>query len=147
MPNLLIRLIPSRDVILIVSSMIEGMCQLLWAAEAPETRPFQWRAFAYVHDWRVMQEQVAQGETVSPERRKDIESKLQEYGNQYLKNQARNAFNRGDSLLDKPYYANWRCGTSISEMCKTIGQENLYQKLYEPFSDWQHWGVGGLGKL
>src|SRR5688572_11319416 len=34
-------LIPSRDVILIARSMIEGLCQLLWAAQEPDRLPLQ----------------------------------------------------------------------------------------------------------
>src|SRR5882672_4123436 len=50
----IIALVPGRDTILIARSMIEGLCQLLWAAKAPNVLPLQWRTFAYVHDWRIM---------------------------------------------------------------------------------------------
>ena len=45
------KLIPSRDAILVARTIIEGLCQLLWAAQEPATRPFQWRAFAWVQKW------------------------------------------------------------------------------------------------
>jgi hypothetical protein len=77
-------LIPSRDVILIARSMIEGLCQLLWAAQEPDRLPLQWRAFAWVHDWRVMQAKNATGEAINPEQRAAIENALDLYGDQFL---------------------------------------------------------------
>ncbi len=139
-------LTPSRDAILVARSMIEGLCQLLWAAEDPTTRPLQWRAFAWVDDWRLMQAKIARGESVDPERRAAIEDALRKYGDQFLTRKARAARDQHAPLPPDPYHDNWRCGHSIRKICKSVGAEDLYRKLYEPFSDWQHWGAGGLGK-
>src|ERR1022692_650147 len=59
----------SVDAILIVRSMLEGLCQLLWSAQEPGDRPKRWRVFAFVRDWRTMQKTIEVGGTVSPEER------------------------------------------------------------------------------
>jgi hypothetical protein len=97
-------LIPSRDVVLIARSMIEGLCQLLWAAEDPDRLPLQWRAFAWVHDWRVMQTKNAAGEPVDPKRRAGIESALRLYGDQFLTTKAKIARDNSTPLPADPYH-------------------------------------------
>lgn len=139
-------LIPSRDAILVARSMIEGLCQLLWAAREPATLPLQWRAFAWVHDWRVMQAKMARGETVTPERRSAIENALQKYGDQFLTKKAKLARSQQTPLPPDPYHKDWRAGRQIRQIFESVEGEDLYRKLYEPFSDWQHWGAGGLGE-
>jgi hypothetical protein len=142
----IVTLTPSRDAVLVARSMIEGLCQLLWAAADPATRPLQWRAFAWVHDWRVMQAKVAQGELVDPERRTAIENALRQYGDQFLTSKARQARDQGAPLPPDPYHDNWRCGRQMRQICEAVRGEDLYRRLYEPFSDWHHWGVRGLGE-
>jgi hypothetical protein len=142
----ILTLTPRRDVILIARSMIEGLCQLLWAAEAPAILPLQWRAFAWVHDWRVMQGKIKQGQPVDPERHTAIEDALRKYGDQFLTKKAKEAQGRGDALPSDPYHNNWRCGRQIRQICQSVGGDDLYEKIYGPFSDWHHWGVSGLGE-
>ena len=142
----ILALIPNRDVILISRSMIEGLCQLLWAARDPDVLPLRWRVFAWVHDWRVMQAKIAGGEPVDPERREAIEAALREYGDQFLTAKARKDRDKGATPPADPYYKDWRTGRQIRQIFESVKGEDLYSKLYEPFSDWQHWGAGGLGK-
>jgi len=142
----IVTLIPRRDAILVARSMIEGLLQLLWAAREPTTRPLQWRAFAYVHDWRVMQTKMTRGETVTPECHSVIDNALQKYGDQFLTKKAREARTQQTPLPPDPYYDNWRCGFQLRQICESVGGADLYRSLYEPFSDWQHWGVRGFGE-
>src|SRR5574337_145776 len=142
----ILALIPSRDVILIARSMIEGLCQLLWAGRDPDALPFRWRAFAWVHDWRVIQAKIAAGELVDPEWRAAIEGALRKYGDQFLTTKAREARDKGASPPPDPYYKDWRTGRQIRQIFESVEGEDLYRKLYEPFSDWQHWGAGGFKK-
>lgn len=139
----ILTLSPSRDTILIARSMIEGLCQLLWAADEPDKRPMQWRAFAWVHDLRVMEVKEAQGETVSFEQHNAIENALCEIGKQFLKKKKRDLKQMG-SISSESYHDNWRCGEKIWKICESVGGADLYKKLYEPFSDWHHWGIAGL---
>lgn len=134
----------SRDVGLIARSMLEGMCQLLWAAKDPEPRALRWRTFAWVHDWRIMQGQITAGETVDATLRTSIEEALRQHGNQFLTRKARKARDRGDPLPNRPYHDNWT-GVSVKKIFHEVKGEVLYQKLYGPFSDWHHWSPGGLG--
>jgi hypothetical protein len=139
-------LIPRRDAILIARSMIEGLCQLLWIAEEPNTRALQWRAFVYVHDWRLMQNNLQSGKPVDPKKRANIEYALQQHGAQFLTEKARNVQREQRSLPSDPYHKSWRCGKPILNMCKAVGVEPLYRVLYHPYSDWQHWGPSAFGR-
>jgi len=143
-----VTLIPNRDAILITRSMIEGLCQLLWAAGESATLPLQWRSFCWIHDWRVMQEKIKRGETETQERCSAIKNALQKYGDQFLTKKAKIAQGQQTPLPPDPYYDNWRCGVQMRQICEceSVGGAVLYRKLYEPFSDWHHWGVGGLGE-
>lgn len=143
--NSILALIPSRDAILIARSMIEGLCQLLWAAKDPRVLPVRWRAFAYVHDWRIVQSKVEAGELVDPETRIGIESALRQFGGQFLKMRAKGSGDLGAPLRTDPYHKDWRAGHQIRQICESVGAEDLYRQLYEPFSDWLHWGPAGLG--
>jgi len=141
----ILTLMPSRDVILIARSMIEGLCQLLWAAKDANSLPLRWRAFSWVHDWRVMQAKNALGGFIEPESRTAIQDALIQYGDQFLTNDAIKARKKGVSLPADPYHKNWRTGYPLRQIFKEVGGDDLYRKLYGPFSDWQHWGSGGLG--
>lgn len=105
----ILTLSPSRDTILIARSMIEGLCQLLWAAKEPNIRPMQWRAFAWVHDLRVIEAKKARGETVSLEQHNAIENALCEIGKQFLKNKKK-AREQMSPFSSETYHDNWRCG-------------------------------------
>mgnify|MGYP005840280711 CR=1 FL=1 len=142
----ILALIPSRDVILIARSMMEGLAQLLWAAREPDVLPLRWRAFAWVHDWRVMQAKIKAGEPVDPELSVAIESALQKYGDQFLTSKAQKAQKKGASLPPDPYHKDWRTGYKPQDIFASVGGEDLYNKLYKSFSDWQHWSAAGLGK-
>lgn len=139
-------LIPGRDAVLIARSMIEGLGQLLWAANEPDVLPLKWRSFACVHDWRVMQGKVASGEPVDQERRSAIEEALRNFGEQFLTREARQARDKGRAMPVDPYCKNWRSGRQIGQICESVGGQALHRRLYAPFSDWQHWGVAGLGR-
>jgi hypothetical protein len=139
-------LIPSRDAILIARTMIEGLAQLLWAAKDPNGLPLKWRQFVWVHDWRLMRQMIARGEIVDEERRFSIEAGLRQFGEQFLTPKGREARNKGTGMPADPYHSSWRCGQQIRQICESVGGEVLYKRLYEPFSDWHHWGAGGLGQ-
>jgi len=141
----ILALISSRDTILIARSMIEGLCQLLWAASDPGVLPPRWRAFVFAHDWRLMQARIAAGESIDPEALAAIQVGLQRSGDQFLRDRASVGVVPGTPLSADPYHKDWRTGHQIRQICESVGAEDLYRRLYEPFSDWHHWGVGGLG--
>jgi len=134
----------SRDVILVARSMIEGLCQLLWAAREPKTLPLRWRAFVWVHDWRLMRAKEMAGDAVDSQRRAEIENSRHRFGDQFIKDKAK-ARSHSKSPHEDPYYKDWRSGRTIRQICTSVGAEDLYELVYEPFSDWHHWGPAGLG--
>ena len=136
----------SPDATLITRSMLEGLNQLLWAAQEPDDRPLRWRAFAYVRDWRTMKAQDAAGDIVPADRRKQIQEGLRQFGNLFLSPRARKAQSTGRPLPDDPYDKNWYHAKE-KEIFSAVGGEVAYQKLYGPASEWHHWRVGGLGPM
>jgi len=133
----------SPDVVLIARSMIEGLCQLLWAAKDPGTRGLQWDAYTYIHYWRVMQEKIEAGEPVDKESRARIEKGIRLYGDQFLKSDARKKRTRGEPLPKDPYRKSWT-GHQVRQICEEVKGELLYLHLYRPFSEYHHWSPSGL---
>ena len=120
-------LIPSRDAVLIARSMIEGLVQLLWAESSPDVLPLKWRAFAWVHDWRILREKARKGEAVDEDRRIKIEEALLELGEQFLKKKEKSARDSGGTMSDDPYHDNWRTGYGIKYICKAVEGEDMYE--------------------
>ena len=122
--------------------------QLQFALEACEWEKLlathQWRAFAWVHDWRLIHARIEGGESADPEVLAEIQVGLQRFGDQFLKDRERVGVDPGTPLPPGSYHKDWRTGHSIRQICESVGAEELY-RLYIPFSDWHHWGVGGLG--
>lgn len=105
----IILLEPCRDVILIARSMIEGLCQLLWAAKDPSVRPFKWRTFSCIEDWRNMQKFLDRGISIDSEKRAVVEARLKTYGDMFLSKATKQAIKEGRPLPKDPYYRDWRC--------------------------------------
>jgi hypothetical protein len=134
----------ARDVELIARSMLEGLCQLLWTANDPQSRALRWRAFAWIHDWRTMQAQIAAGQPIDASRRTAIGKALRQYDNQFLTRRARAARQSGAPEPSDPYCDNWT-GHTVRQIFEWVQGDLLYLKLYKPFSDWHHWSPGGIG--
>jgi hypothetical protein len=130
-------LVPSRDSGLIARTMIDGLYQLLWAYQAPQERANRWRTFSIIHDWRTIQGQLRLGISVDTADIRHNEARLAEIGSIHrIQNPKPNT--------PDPYYKNWRGGVSLSEMASAVDRE-LYDGPYSELSDWEHWGVGGIG--
>jgi len=136
--RILVRKGAARDAELVARSMMEGMATLLWAAQEPATRPFQWRGFAYVVDFRLMEKRRASGETIDPEYEKRIRAFLT----------ANSATFEDPSRTGQPdpYYRTWRQRVSIREIFDSVDGEVLYRDLYGPSSDWTHSGTESMGQ-
>jgi hypothetical protein len=139
----ILSLAPRRDTVLIARSMVEGLCLLLWAQDGD--RALRWRAFAYVHDWRLMKLRESRGESTDPEHSARIESALASLGPMVLTAKAGNAKAKNEALPVDPYETHWHIDFRLRQFCREHGVEQLYTEAYDPFSDWHHWGVGGLG--
>ena len=140
-------LVPNRDAILICRSMIEGLCQVAWAAQQPTDRPLDWRSFAWIRDWRLMRDSLANGHAVDPERQAMIATALQGYGQRFFTEKAKRALGQTGALPDDPYHKNWRRGQTIKDICAAVNATELYDKLYAPYSDWHHWNVAGFAEV
>jgi hypothetical protein len=127
-------LIPRRDAGLVARTMIEGLYQLLWTSLAAEERARRWRSFSVVHDWRLIQGRLREGIAVPEGEIRRNEAGLKQFGNLHRTNKPN---------LD-PYHQNWRGGIRLSNMADSLGRE-LYDGPYAELSDWEHWGVNGIG--
>jgi hypothetical protein len=130
-------LIPRRDAGLVARTMIEGLYQLLWASLAAAERARRWRSFSVIHDWRLIQGRLREGIAVPEGEIRRNEAGLKEFGDLHRTKKPR------PNPLD-PYHQNWRGGIRLSDMADSLGRE-LYDGPYAELSDWEHWGVNGIG--
>lgn len=131
-------LVPRRDAGLIARTMIDGLYQLQWAAQNPEERAKLWRSFAIVSDWRLMRGRIKIGIQVVETDIRRNEAGMRVFGDLHrLKKQK----------LDSPdpYSKRWHGGVRLSAMADAVGRE-LYDGPYAELSDWEHWGVSGIGE-
>ena len=136
--RILVRKAAARDAELVARSMMEGMATLLWAAQEPTTRPFQWRGFAYVVDFRLMETRRASGETIDPEDENRIQT--------FLSTHSATFEDPSRAGRPDPYYRTWRQGVTIREIFDSVDGEVLYRELYGPSSDWTHSGTESMGQ-
>lgn len=136
-----LRLGDHPDTALIARSMLEGRCQLIWAAKDPAERPLAWRSSAWIADWRTMRKADDAQEPVADERRAAISRQLEKYGAQFLKRSAR-ATNK--PLPDDPYRRDWYPGT-VHDLFAATDSLELYDTLYMSFSEWHHWSAAAIG--
>jgi hypothetical protein len=130
-------LIPRRDAGSVARTMIEGLYQLLWTSQAAEERAQRWRSFSIIEDWRRIQRQLKEDVAVPEAVISRIEAALKEFGDSHrVKKPKPNS--------PDPYHQNWRGGTRLSHMADSLGRE-LYDEPYAELSDWEHWGVRGIG--
>jgi len=135
-----------RDAQLVARAMQETLASLLWIAQQPLDRASQWRGFAYVEDWRLMQQQLDAGEVVDPTTAEAISAYLGKHGKDFLVQTPRKPGQGGNNLsVDDPYYPHWRGSTKIYEVFQEVGGKLLYQEIYGTFSDWIHVGPKGMG--
>jgi len=135
--RILIRKGAGRDAELVSRSMMEAMASLLWASRKPDDRAFKWRGFAFVEDFRLMEEQRASGQSIDPANEKAIGDFLKREGGRFV-------IPKRAGKPD-PYYANWRCGASVRDAFEEVGGIALYEKVYGPSSDWIHSGTASAG--
>ncbi len=133
----ILTLVPSRDAGLVARTMIEGLYQLLWAFQAAEERARRWRSFAIIHDWRLIQGRRRESIPVPDAEVRRNEAGLKEFGNLHRRKKP-----KSDSR--DPYHQNWRGGVTLSAMADAAGR-TLYDGPYAELSDWEHWGVSGIG--
>lgn len=133
----LLRLVPRRDAGLIARTMIDGLYKLLWASQAHEERAKLWRSFSVIHDWRRIQAGLKIGIAVDDKNTRKNEAGLKEFGALHrLKN-------RKPTSPD-PYNKYWYGGVKLSDMAE-VDCRQLYDGPYSELSDWEHWGVEGIG--
>lgn len=141
----LLALEPRRDAGLIARTMIDGLYQLLWTSQDPEARAQRWRSFSIIHDWRLVQGRLREGIAVeksavknNEERLNNNEERLNAFGNLHLLKKPK----PGSS---DPYLRKWQGAVTLSAMADVVGRE-LYDGPYAELSDWEHWGVSGIGE-
>jgi hypothetical protein len=134
----ILSLVPRRDAGLIARSMIDGLYQLLWAYRVPKERARLWRSFSCIQDWRTIQTRLSEGIPVNDEDVRRNDALLKEFGYLHLTKKLKP--NSSD-----PYHKKWSGGISLSAMANEVGRE-LYDGPYAELSDWEHWGVIGIGE-
>jgi hypothetical protein len=125
--------------------MIEGLCQLKWAAQDPDERADRWRRFTWVYDWRLLQKKVRAGVPVSATLRKRIEEGVAKHAADFLKNKEKRSGRPPgpNASTADPYVAHWS-RMSVDALCSAAQTRPLYEWAYAQFSDWHHWSPGGF---
>lgn len=130
----------SRDAELVARSMIECSAIVLWVARDPATRPLQWRSFAAVHDWRLLQRRKAEGAAIDAAEERMVEDAIRKYGHLH-----EDPGLKGKDAAD-PYHWTWRGNVTVRAIFDEIDGDTLYRDVYGPSSDWIHSGVEAVGK-
>ena len=134
----LLTIVPRRDAGLIARTMIDGLLQLLWITHDPEDRARRWRSFAIIHDWRLIQGRLTAGIPVTDTEITRNAEALKLFGHSHrLRKQKPNS--------SDPFHRKWYGGVTLSDMADVVGRD-LYDGPYADLSDWEHWGVSGIGE-
>ena len=140
-----LRLGDHPDASLIARSMMEGLWQLKWAAQAPSERAEQWRAFSIIYDWRILQEKIATNSPeLTDERKRRIEGRLDEVHDTFITRSALKLAGKGEAPPSDPYQRTWS-GQTARSLAEATGGIALYTGPYSTFSDRHHWSPAGLG--
>ena len=146
MKNILL-LAPSPDIKLIAKSMLEGKIQIQWANIDPINRGRQFRAFAFVHDWRLMQSQLKEGVKVPEKIIHDTNWGIKEYEDLLLTPKNKRKKENGQELDSDPYIKTWS-GKNIKELFTEsdaeLNNDRLRRINYKDLNAWSHWGTEGL---
>ncbi|MGB6131036.1 MAG: DUF5677 domain-containing protein [Acidobacteriaceae bacterium] len=134
----ILMLIPRRDAGLIARTMIDGLYQLLWTVQSPDERARLWRSYSVIHDWRLIRGRLREGIPVDPAEIRATEARLKVLGPLHQLKKPRP--NSSD-----PYHRTWHGGVKLADMADVVGRE-LYDNPYAELSDWEHWGVSGIGE-
>jgi hypothetical protein len=134
----ILTLVPRRDAGLIARTMIDGLYQLLWTCQAPSERARLWRSFAAIRDWRLIQGRLREGLPVDQADMCATDARIKEFGHLHRLRKLKT------NSLD-PYYRTWHGGVTLADMADAVGRE-LYDGPYAELSDWEHWGVSGIGE-
>ncbi|MGD0566777.1 MAG: DUF5677 domain-containing protein [Candidatus Sulfotelmatobacter sp.] len=131
-----LHLVPRRDAGLIARTMIDGLYKLLWASREHEERAKLWRSFSVIHDWRMIQARLKEGIAVDDKDIHKNEAGLKEFGILHFKNPKPNS--------PDPYNKYWHGRVKLSDMAE-VDCRQLYDGPYSELSDWEHWGLEGIG--
>lgn len=134
-----------RDAGLVVRSMLEGLTQLKWAAQDLEARPFRWRAFTYICDWRKINEILQEGGSVSPDVISKTHDAIAQFGERFWTKQARQCHEAGKPLPKDPYNKSWLGGGGYTRLFAEVEAHILRKNIYSPYSAWHHWSPEGMG--
>jgi hypothetical protein len=131
-------LVPRRDAGLIARAMIDGLYKLLWAYQSPKERPRLWRSFSVIEDWRLVQGRLKIGIAVNELDVRRNETALKQFGDLHRRKKQK-------ASSTDPYNEYWQGKVTLSDMADAVGRE-LYDGPYDELSDWEHWGVNGIGQ-
>jgi hypothetical protein len=131
-------LAPRRDCSLVARTMIDGLslsCSGL--TRRPRSELDDGVHFSIINGWRLIQEQLAMGLDADESAKRRTEAGLNEFGDIHRTKKAA-------SSSQDPFHKTWHGSTRLPEMASLVGRD-LYDYVYTDLSDWEHWGVRGIG--
>ncbi len=134
------------DAQLICRSMVEGLMQLLWAANDPQTRALRWRSYTFIEVWKQIQQMKAINESVDENLLSYVNKELSDHGKLHYTMKARDKMEQNLPLPKKPFYRNWY-GDNLLILAKEVEGESIYNKILRPQAAWHHWSAVSFGKI
>ena len=132
------------EALVLARSMLEGMIQLLWAAQDPDERPLRWRAFSLIEDWRLARGDDPESVKVDKSEWRALNARVRSEGVPFLTRKAKSAIASGGSPPPNPYHTNWFGGRKIKDLFDQVSGTELWS-LYGRASETVHWTPRGLG--
>lgn len=132
------------EALILARSMLEGMVQLLWAAQRPDERPSRWHKFVFVEDWRLTRRRDPPLSPREEEERALLEDRVGLEGGAFLTRKAQRAIEAGQPLPPDPYQPSWHGGMKIKALFEETAAMDLWP-LYRTASESIHWTMRGLG--
>lgn len=138
----------SHDAVAIGRLMTEAMAIEHWA-KGDQNRAKQWRLFALVLDYQLLQERNAKGEVTAPEVADKIRDRALTEASAFLTKKATDAIERGQPLPERPFVTHWMSDggvTGAKALFLPAELASLYD-FYSASSDWIHTGTRGIARI
>ena len=139
-----------RDTALIARTMIEGFAYLNWAAELPTVRAYRWRAFAWLIDARLLDEQQSAGDDIDVAYKGKVEKEIREHEQillkpKYLRTRKSDIPSEPDKRFIKDFFIDEQGSKmDFKRIIRSAPVGSELWSAYEMFSNRNHWQLEDL---
>jgi hypothetical protein len=132
----------SRDTALIARCMLEGVAQLMWAADSPQERALMWQNYACITDLKNINDCDLLGIPITKNDRKGVIKNLKNHGSEFLTGKGRKYLKKEGELPVEMlgYYHMYWMKQKLTPIVRGVGDHHF--KWYQDFCVWHHWNTG-----